>query len=108
MAKIEVKGTEITVYSHSEEDYICITDIARHKNAERTDDLIRNWIRNRNTIEFLGIWEMLNNPDFKPVEFDGFKKQAGLNCAGEQHAGREKKRLNGLIEKNLKKVKING
>ena len=79
MAKIEVKGTEITVYSHSEEDYICITDIARHKNAERTDDLIRNWIRNRNTIEFLGIWEMLNNPDFKPVEFDGFKKQAGLN-----------------------------
>jgi len=79
MAKIEVKGTEISVYSHSEEDYICITDIARHKNAERTDDLIRNWIRNRNTIEFLGIWEMLNNPDFKPVEFDGFKKQAGLN-----------------------------
>ena len=68
MAKIEVKGTEITVYSHSEEGYICITDIARHKNAERTDDLIRNWIRNRNTIEFLGIWEMLNNPDFKPVE----------------------------------------
>ena len=62
MAKIEVKGTEITVYSHSEEDYICITDIARHKNSERTDDLIRNWIRNRNTIEFLGIWEMLNNP----------------------------------------------
>jgi hypothetical protein len=79
MDKIEVKGTEITVYSHSEEDYICITDIARHKNAERTDDLIRNWIRNRNTIEFLGIWEILNNPDFKPVEFDGFKKQAGLN-----------------------------
>ena len=79
MAKIEVKGTEITIYSHSEEDFICITDIARHKNAERTDDLIRNWIRNRNTIEFLGIWEMLNNPDFKPVEFDGFKKQAGLN-----------------------------
>jgi len=79
MAKIKVKGTEITIYSHSEEDYICITDIARHKNAERTDDLIRNWIRNRNTIEFLGLWEVLNNPDFKPVEFDGFKKQAGLN-----------------------------
>ena len=79
MAKIEVKGTEITVYSHSDEDYICITDIARHKNAERTDDLIRNWLRNRNTIEFFGIWEQLNNQDFKPVEFDGFKKQAGLN-----------------------------
>ena len=55
MAKIEVKGTEITVYSHSEEDYICITDIARHKNAERTDDLIRNWIRNRNTIQIHGL-----------------------------------------------------
>ena len=60
-------------------EYICITDIARYKNADRTDDLIRNWLRNRNTIEFLGIWEQLNNPDFKPVEFDGFKKQAGLN-----------------------------
>ena len=81
MAKIEVKGTAITIYSHSDEDYICITDIARHKNAERTDDLIRNWIRNRNTIEFLGIWEQLNNPDFKPVEFDGFKKQAGFTAS---------------------------
>ena len=58
---------------------ICVTDIARFKNSDRTDDLIRNWLRNRNTIEFLGIWEQLNNPDFKPVEFDGFKKQAGLN-----------------------------
>ena len=46
---------------------------------DRTDDLIRNWLRNRNTIEFLGIWEQLNNPCFKPVEFDGFRKQAGLN-----------------------------
>ena len=60
-------------------EYICITDIARHKNAERTDDLFRNGLCNRNTIEFLGIREQLNNPDFKPVEFDGFKKQAGLN-----------------------------
>jgi len=50
---------------------------------------------------------MLNNPDFKPVEFDGFKKQAGLNCVGQQHADREKKRLNVLIAKNLKKVKVN-
>ncbi len=79
MAKLKVKGTEITIYSKSDEDYICITDIARHKKAERRDLLIRNGIRNRNTIEFLGIWEMLNNPNFKPVEFDGFKKQAGLN-----------------------------
>jgi hypothetical protein len=79
MSKIKVKGTEITLYTQKEEDYICITDIARYKNPERTDDLIRNWLRNRNTIEFLGIWELLNNPDFKPVEFDGFRKQAGLN-----------------------------
>ena len=77
--KINVKGTEIAVLTSKDEDYICITDIAKIKNNDRTDDLIRNWLRNRNTIEFLGIWERLNNPDFKPVEFDGFKQQAGLN-----------------------------
>ncbi len=76
---IEVQGTAITVLSQKEDDYICITDIARYKKAVRTDDLVRNWIRNRNTIEFLGIWEKLNNPNFKPVEFDGFRIQAGLN-----------------------------
>ena len=76
---IKVKGAAITVLSQKEEDYICITDIARYKNAEHTDDLVRNWLRNRNTIEFLGIWEQLNNPDFKPVEFDGIRMQAGLN-----------------------------
>ena len=76
---IEVQGGEITILAGKELDYICITDIARYKNSEHTDDLIRNWLRNRHTIEILGIWERLNNPDFKPVEFDGFKKQAGLN-----------------------------
>ncbi len=76
---IDVKGTAITVFSQKADDYICITDIARYKKAERTDDLVRNWIRNRNTIEFLGIWEKLNNPDFNSVEFDGFRIQAGLN-----------------------------
>jgi len=79
MAKINVKGTEIVVISKKEEDYICITDIARYKDSKRTDYIIQNWLRNRNTIEFLGIWEQLNNPGFKPIEFDGFKKQAGLN-----------------------------
>ncbi len=79
MAKINVLDKDITIYVQNDEDYICITDIAKYKNAENTDDLIRNWLRNRNTIEFLGIWEQLNNPGFKPVEFDGFKKQAGLN-----------------------------
>jgi hypothetical protein len=79
MEKIKVLDTAVAFYTKEKVDYICLTDIARHKNADRTDDLIRNWLRNRNTIEFLGIWEQLNNPDFKPVEFDGFKKQAGLN-----------------------------
>lgn len=76
--KIEVKGTEITIFSHYKEEYISITDIARHKDS-RTDYIIQNWIRNRNTIEFLGIWEKLNNPDFNPIEFDGFRNRSGLN-----------------------------
>ena len=78
-ATIEVKGTEITVLIESSSDFISLTDIARFKNPERTDDLIRNWLRNRNTLEFLGIWEKLHNTVFKPVEFDGFRIQAGLN-----------------------------
>jgi hypothetical protein len=76
---VDVKGVAITVLSQKEEDYISITDIARYKNTERTDDLVRNWPRNRNTNEFLGVWERLNNPDFNPVEFDGIRMQAGLN-----------------------------
>lgn len=76
---IEVKGAAVTVLSQNQQDFICITDIARYKDAERTDYLISNWLRNRNTIEFLGIWEQLNNPGFNPIEFDGIKKQAGLN-----------------------------
>lgn len=79
MSKMNVLDKEIAVYVQNNEDYICLTDIAKYKNADHSDDLIRNWIRNRNTIEFLGIWEHLYNPDFNPVEFDGFKKQAGLN-----------------------------
>jgi hypothetical protein len=76
---IAVKGNLVTVISQNEADYISLTDIARYRDAERTDYIIQNWLRNRNTIEFLGIWESLNNPGFKPIEFDGFKKQAGLN-----------------------------
>jgi hypothetical protein len=78
-AKIDVKGTEITILKSENDDFISLTDIARHKDAENTDDIIKNWMRNRNTIELLGFWEMLYNPNFKPVEFDGFRKQAGLN-----------------------------
>ncbi len=76
---IEVQGTAISVISEDDADYICLTDIARYKNPENTDDIVRNWLRNRNTVEFLGIWEQLNNPDFNPVEFDGIRMQAGLN-----------------------------
>jgi len=76
---IDVQGTAITILTQREEDLICLTDIARAKNAERSDDLVRNWLRNRNTVEFLGVWERLNNPDFNSVEFDGIKMQAGLN-----------------------------
>jgi len=76
---IEVKGTAITILSGQQEDYISLTDIARYKDSERTDYIIQNWLRNRNTIEFLGVWERLNNPGFNPIEFDGIRKQAGLN-----------------------------
>lgn len=76
---IEVKGTEITIFKAGMYDFISLTDIARYKDAANTDDIIKNWLRNRNTIELLGFWEQLYNPDFKPVEFDGFRKQAGLN-----------------------------
>jgi hypothetical protein len=79
MAKIEVKGMTITVVSGDLDDYISLTDIARYKDSEHSDDIIRNWLRNRNTLEFLGIWEQLNNPGFNPVEFDGIRRQAGLN-----------------------------
>ena len=79
MDKIKVLDITISAYTKEHEDYICITDIARYKDPERTDYIIQNWLRNRNTIEFLGIWEKLNNPNFKPIEFDGFRRQAGLN-----------------------------
>src|SRR4029450_7532554 len=76
---LAVKGASIAVLSRDGSDYLCITDIARYKDAERTDHVLQNWLRNRNTVEFLGVWEQINNPDFKPLEFDGFKIQAGLN-----------------------------
>ena len=75
---IQVKGTAITVLTQKADDYISLTDIARYRDAERTDYLIQNWLRNRNTIEFLGIWESLNNPDFKnPSNSMGLKNRPG-------------------------------
>jgi len=80
-SKITARGTEISVLSYgTDDDYICLTDIARYKNKEEPNVVIANWLRNRNTIEFLGIWEQLYNPEFKPLEFEGFRKEAGLNA----------------------------
>ncbi len=79
MAKIIVQDTTVKTARHNDNDYICITDIARHK-SDAPNAVIGNWMRNRNTIEYLGIWEMLFNPHFKPLEFEGFKKEAGLNA----------------------------
>jgi len=79
MAKITVQGTEITIISARNDDYISLTDMANAKENEvRAADTIKNWIRTRTTLEFLGTWEQLYNPDFKVVEFDHFKMQAGL------------------------------
>ena len=76
---IEVQGAAVAVLSENQQDIICLTDIAKFKNPDHPDDVIRNWLRNRNTVEFLGVWERLNNPDFNPVEFDGIRMQTGLN-----------------------------
>ena len=79
MAKIMVQNTEITVLSYNDKDYISLTDMANGKQSEsRAADIIKNWIRTRYTIEFLGTWEMIHNPNFKVVEFDHFRMQAGL------------------------------
>jgi hypothetical protein len=76
---IIVKGTEIGVLRQSDEDYISLTDIARYRDPERSDYILQNWLRNRSTIEFIGLWEQLNNAGFNSIEFDGFKNQAGSN-----------------------------
>lgn len=73
---INVQGTAITILSQKEEDFICLTDMAKKFGG---DDLIYSWMRNRNTLEFLGIWEQMHNSDFKGGEFETFKKEAGLN-----------------------------
>jgi hypothetical protein len=79
MSKITVENTDITVLNLDNHDYICLTDMAGAKeNDARAADVIKNWLRNRYTIEFLGTWEMIHNPDFKVVDFDHFRKEAGL------------------------------
>jgi len=77
--KINVKGTEILVYTENLDEYISLTDIARYRDAERSDYILQNWMRNRSTIEFMGHWEIFNNPDFNSIEFDGIKNISGSN-----------------------------
>jgi len=77
---IDVNGTEVVIFSQKEEDYISLTDIARYKNKDEPKDVVKNWLRNKHTIEFLGLWEKINNANFKGVEFDSFLMSAGSNA----------------------------
>lgn len=85
MTKLYIKGAEITIITVNDYDFISLTDMANSKeNDSRAADIIKNWLRNRYTLEFLGTWKLINNPDFKVVEFDHFKTQAGLPSFVEQ------------------------
>lgn len=78
---IEAKGFVIQIYTEDfKNDYISLTDIARYKNVHEPKDVVKNWLRVRDTIEFLGLWETIHNPNFKGVEFDSFRKEAGTNA----------------------------
>ena len=79
MAKINVLGTDISICRKIDEDFISLTDIAKKKNYEEPRFVIINWLRNRNTVEFLGIWENINNPNFNRVGFDTVRLNTGLN-----------------------------
>lgn len=78
-SKLKVDQIEISLISDKEEEFISLTDMARYRDAERTNYIIQNWMRTRSTIEFVGLWEQLHNPDFKSIEFDAFKNEAGSN-----------------------------
>ena len=102
--KIHAKGIDIGIYTKDfENEYISLTDIAKYKSDDPTA-LIQNWMRNRDVIEFLGLWEGLHNQGFKPLEFEGFRNQAGLN---KDHWGRsyrsQKMNLVKMIMRNRKK-----
>jgi len=79
--KITAKGVDVTVISTgNDDDFISLTDIARFKNKSASDIVVQNWMRLHNTVEYLGIWEQLYNPNFKPIEFEGFLSKAGQNA----------------------------
>lgn len=78
--ELDANGQAVRMVKVDGEDYICLTDIARFKNPEFPADVVRNWMRSKMTVAFLGLWEQLHNPDFKLVEFDQFKNEAGTNA----------------------------
>jgi len=77
--EIIVKGVNVKYKRVNDEDYICLTDIAKSKNPSNANLVISHWMRNRMTLEYLGLWETLYNKNFKPTEFGGFRMEAGLN-----------------------------
>ena len=79
--QISAKGFTIQIYTEDfKNDYISLTDIAKYKNNDDPRFVIQNWMRNRNTLEYIGLWEVIHNPDFKGVEFDSFKNESGTNA----------------------------
>jgi len=79
ISTIKVREIAVNIFQHEEQEYISLTDVASFKNPKEPKDVVKNWLRNRGTIEFLGLWEQINNPDFKGVEFDSFLFDAGSN-----------------------------
>ena len=79
MKKLKVSGLDIIVYKKNENEFISLTDMAKFRDSDRTNYIIQNWMRTRNTIEFLGLWEHLNNTNFKGIEFDAFRSESGSN-----------------------------
>jgi KilA-N domain len=78
--KLNVNNLEVVLYSNNKEEYISLTDMAKFKDIDRTNYIIQNWIRSKNTIEFIGLWEQMHNLNFKSIEFDAFKNEAGSNA----------------------------
>ena len=76
---VTVQGTEVAIRTHRQDDYISLTDVAKYKDVQNPRFIIQNWMRNRNTVEFLGIWELLYNPNFNRVGFEAVRNQTGLN-----------------------------
>jgi hypothetical protein len=76
---ISVQGTIVSIKQQAKNDFISLTDIARYKDSERSDYILQNWMRTKDTIEFLGLWKKINNDNFNPVEFDGIRNRAGAN-----------------------------